>query len=95
MRMEKSMVIKASPEKVWEMLALDRMPEWMEGWKSGKYTSEAHNPEDKYRVGATAHIIGPEEFNAEITESRKREDAISWESAKDVLYYYIYLEIRR
>ena len=45
----------------------------MEGWKGGKYTSEVHTPEDKYRVGATAHIIGPEEFDAEITESLENE----------------------
>jgi uncharacterized membrane protein len=75
-RMEKSIEIKASPEKVWELLALDRMPEWMEGWKSGKYTSEVRKPKDKYRVGASAHIIGPEEFDAEITESLENEKII-------------------
>jgi len=75
-RIEKSIEIKASPEKVWEMLAFDRQPEWMEGWKSGKYTSEVHNPKDKYRVGASAHIIGPEEFDAEITESLENEKIV-------------------
>jgi uncharacterized protein YndB with AHSA1/START domain len=69
LRIEKSIVIKVPPEKVWEMLALDRWPEWMEGWKNAQYTSEVRTPKDKYEVGATAHIIGPEEFDAEITES--------------------------
>ena len=68
-RMEKSIVIKVPPENVWETLALDRWPEWMEGWKNAQYTSEVQTPKDKYEVGATAHIIGPEEFDAEITES--------------------------
>jgi len=75
-RIEKSVEIKASPEKVWEMMAFDKAVEWMEGWKSGKYTSEVHNPEDKYRVGASAHIIGPEEFDAEITESLENEKIV-------------------
>ena len=69
MRMEKSIDIKAPPEKIWELLALDMWPEWMEGWKNAQYTSEVQTPKDKYEVGATAHIIGPEEFDAEITES--------------------------
>jgi len=47
-RVAKSIEIKASPEKVWEMLAFDRRPEWMEGIKSVKYTSEIPTPEDKY-----------------------------------------------
>ena len=46
------------------------------GWKSGKYTSEVHNPKDKFRVGASAHIIGPEEFDAEITESLENEKLV-------------------
>ena len=34
--MEKSIETKASPEKVWEMLALDRFPEWMDMMESVK-----------------------------------------------------------
>ena len=47
---EKLIDIKAPPEKVWEMLALDRLPEWMDvlEMKSGKYVSEIRTPEDKY-----------------------------------------------
>ena len=58
-RTEKSIIIKAPPAKVWEMLALDRLPEWEEGYGEGlgervEYTSEVNTPKDKYRVGATA-----------------------------------------
>ncbi len=56
-RMEESIEIKATPEKVWEMLALDRMTEWKENCKSVMFTSEIHAPEDKFRVGATARFI--------------------------------------
>ena len=56
---EKSIVIEAPPEKVWEMLTFDRLPEWSEGYGEGlgervEYTSKVYTPEDKYRVGATA-----------------------------------------
>jgi len=54
---EKTVEIRVPPEKVWEMLALDRMPEWKEGCKSVEYTSEVHTPEDKYKVGATARFV--------------------------------------
>ena len=54
-RVERSIEIKASPERVWEMLALDRFPEWDEGTrknvKSTEYVSEVRTPEDKYRAG--------------------------------------------
>jgi len=60
-RVEKSIEIKASPEKVWEMLALDRFPEWQVGMlyneflvEGMEFTSEVSVPEDKYKVGATA-----------------------------------------
>ncbi|KON32775.1 MAG: hypothetical protein AC479_06755 [miscellaneous Crenarchaeota group-6 archaeon AD8-1] len=56
---EKSIEIKVSSEKVWEMLAFDRLPEWGEGFGGGlgervEYTSELQTPKDKYRVGVTA-----------------------------------------
>jgi uncharacterized protein YndB with AHSA1/START domain len=52
-RIEKAIEIRAAPEKVWEMLALDRLPEWTEGLQeSVEYTSEVRVPKDKYRVGA-------------------------------------------
>ena len=78
-RIEKSIEIKAPPEKVWEMLALDRLSEWEEGYKedlkSIKYTSEMNSPEDKYRIGLSAHLVikGEGEMNLEITESLENE----------------------
>ena len=44
-RVEKSIEIRAPPEKVWEMLAFDRIQEWDEGYGEGlgervEYTSE-------------------------------------------------------
>ena len=78
-RMEQSIVIKAAPEKVWEMLALDRLPEWEEGYKEDlttiEYTSEVNTPKDKYRVGLSAHVDtrGEGEMDLEITESLEHE----------------------
>jgi uncharacterized membrane protein len=74
-RIEKSIEIKAPPEKVWELLALDRLPEWNEEYGNVKYTSELRNPEDKYRVGASSHtnIKGAGAINFKITESLKNE----------------------
>jgi len=81
-RVEKSIEIGAPPEKVWEMLVLDRVLEWEEGYKSElksiEYTSEVRKPKDKLRVGATAHGIPkkkPEsvKFDLEITESLENE----------------------
>ena len=54
-RMEKSVEIRAPPEKVWEMLVLDRWSEWQVGGgftslqieKGVKFTSEVNTPEDK------------------------------------------------
>ena len=60
-RVEKSIEIKASPEKVWEMLALDRFEEWQVGMLYNEcfvhgmeFTSQVSVPEDKYKVGASA-----------------------------------------
>jgi len=78
-RIEKSVEIKASAEKVWEMLALDRFPEWaFKGeLKSVEYTSEVRTPEDKYRVGASAHMVDKRgEHDVEITESLENEKMI-------------------
>ena len=78
-RLEKSIEIRAPPEKVWEMFALDRLLEWEEGYqkniKSVEYVSEVRTPEDKYRVGASAHVLTKKqkEFDLEITESLEKE----------------------
>ena len=79
-RIEKSVEIKAPPDKVWEMLAFDKAVEWMEGWKTVKYTSEVSTPEDKYKVGASALITEHVKYDFEITESLKNEKIV-WHSA--------------
>jgi hypothetical protein len=45
-RVEKSIVINASPEEIWLMIQLDRTPEWYVEWKKVKWISE-----DKNEVG--------------------------------------------
>jgi uncharacterized protein YndB with AHSA1/START domain len=75
-RVEKSIEIRAPPERVWEMLALDRLPEWTEGLqKSVEYISEVRTPEDKYRVGASTrtNIKGAGMIDFEITECLENE----------------------
>ena len=77
-RIEKSIDIKAPPENVWKMLVWDRVQEWEKGWKDNlksiAYTSEVRTPEDKYRVGASAHMtLKRGELDLEITASRVHE----------------------
>ena len=74
-RIEKSIEIKALPERVWEMLAFDRQPEWFEERTSAEYTSEVRTPRDKYRVGASACITEKHfgKFDIEVTESLENE----------------------
>ncbi len=73
-RVKKSIEIKAPLEKVWDMFAFDRFPEWMDSVKSVAYTSEVRTSEDKYRVGASAHVIAKEgEFDLEIMENIENE----------------------
>ena len=76
-RIERSIVIKAPPEKVWQMLHWDRIPEWLEGIKWAEYTSE-----HREGAGATAHVKAEAggvkvEFDVEITEYIEDEKA-SW-----------------
>ena len=73
-RIEKSVEIKAPPEKVWEMLAFDRMPEWMGDWKNVAFTSEVRTPKVMYRVGASASVAESHaKYALEITESLENE----------------------
>ncbi len=88
-RTEKSIIIKASNEKVWEMLAFDRLPEWTETFgERVEYTSEVHTPKDKYRVGVTAQGIpkkpGDDYCRFEMKESleHKKITFFSWEETK-------------
>jgi len=74
--MEWSIEIKAPPERVWEMLALDRQVEWMARVESAEYTSEVRAPEDKFRVSASVHFAYIDkgwDHDAEITESLENE----------------------
>ena len=78
---DKSIEIKASAEKVWEMLALDRWSEWqvasgigsMQIEKGVKFTSEVNTPEDKYRVGASARPTTYDQLAFKVTENLKNE----------------------
>ncbi len=74
-KIEKSVEIKASPERIWEMLAFDRHPEWFEERQSAEYTSKVRTPKDKFRVGASACITEKHfgKFDIEITESVENE----------------------
>ena len=81
-RVEKSIEIRAPPEKVWEMLALDRFQEWEEEMQKGltslQYTSEVRTPKDKYKMGASGHMNIKEmvmggEYDFEVTESLENE----------------------
>ena len=75
-RMEKFIEIKAPPGKVWKILALDKAVEWMDEmeWERAEYTTEVRTPEDKYRVGATAHITEKRwDYDLEILESLENE----------------------
>ena len=80
-RIDKSIEIEAPPEKVWEMLALDRWPEWQVGGgftslqteKGVKFTSEVKTPEDKYRVGASARPITYDRLTFKVMENLKNE----------------------
>ena len=67
-RIEKSIEINASPEKVWPMVFWDRVPEYIDSIKKAKYTCE-----EKACVGATAHIFSDvggikNEWDAKTTE---------------------------
>jgi len=78
-RVEKSIEIKASPKKVWEMLTIDRFREWEEDMrreeieKSLKYTSEVSAPRDKYKVGTSGNFytkeMGMGKIDFEVKES--------------------------
>jgi len=77
-RIEKSVEIGVPPRRVWEMLAFDRMLEWMDEWKGVKYTSEVRTSVDKYRVGTSAHVNEKHvEFDLEIMESLENEKVMA------------------
>jgi carbon monoxide dehydrogenase subunit G len=76
-RIERSVEIKAPPEKIWEMLAFDRMAEWMSDWKSVAFASQVRTAEDKYRPGASAHVTEKHaKYDMEIAESLENEKIV-------------------
>ena len=92
-RVEKTIEIKAPPEKVWEMLVFARIPEWDEGTQKNvkrvEYISEVNIPADKFKVGATANFLGKNDkllFPCEITESIENEK---------IAYYLSYSFVKR
>ena len=50
-RIEKTIEIKAQPEKLWPMGSFDRLPEWLDFIKKAEWTSK-----DKDAIGSTAHV---------------------------------------
>jgi len=67
-RIEQSIEINASAERIWPIIRWDRVPEWMDIIKKVEYTSK-----EKDSVGATAHWIGEaggvkSEWDTETTE---------------------------
>ena len=78
-RVERSIEIKASPEKLWPMIWWDGWTKWYAPFKEGKveYTSK-----EKNKVGATVHVIAElggikGEFDAENTEAIENEK-VAW-----------------
>ena len=78
-RIEKSIEIKAIPNDVWPMLFWDRLPEWLDIFKSVACTSGKRDC-----VGTTFHVVGETagirtEFDVEIMELVENEKA-AWRS---------------
>jgi uncharacterized membrane protein len=78
-RVEKSIEIKASPQKVWPMMWWDGWTQWYAPFKEGKveYTSR-----EKNKVGTTVHVTAElagikGEFDGENTEAIENEK-VAW-----------------
>ena len=68
-RIEGSIEINASPEKVWSMIVHDRLPEWFDLFKKIELTSKEDD-----KLGATHHMT------SELYEILK----IEWDGAGEV-----------
>ena len=80
-RVEKSIEIDSTPDKIWPLLFWDRLPEWLGTIKEAEYTSD-----EKERLGATAHVVAEAagvkaEWDVEITEYVKNKKAI-WRTTR-------------
>ena len=78
-RIERSIEIKAQPEKIWAIVFWDRVPEWFDIIKKVEHTSEI-----KDGLGATTHVVAKAgginaEWNSEVSEWRENEK-IAWHS---------------
>jgi len=80
-RVEKSIEINASPEKVWSLINWERVPEWYHSIKKVEWTSKR-----KMEVGATVHVLSEiagakSEWDAEITEFADNE-RVTWRTIR-------------
>jgi uncharacterized membrane protein len=78
-RIEKSIEINASPEKIWPLLSWERSPEWYKAFKTVTRTSK-----EKGVVGETYHVTGEvagtkAQWDAETTELIQNQ-RIMWRS---------------
>ena len=78
-RIERSIEINASPEKIWQWMSWQKTPEWYSAFKKVEPTSK-----EKDAVGETVHISGEvagakAEWDAETTE-RIANQKIGWRS---------------
>jgi uncharacterized membrane protein len=93
-RVEKSIEIKAPPEKVWEMFAADRWEEWDVGTqkhvKSVEYVSDVKTSEDKFSVGASFVTTdnGGKQVFVEITNSIENERIVYHSESYNALITY-------
>jgi uncharacterized membrane protein len=76
-RIEQTIEMKATPQKVWSLINWDTVPKFFESVKKVEWTSKEHN-----QVGATLHFTSEmagvkSEADAEITEWTANEKA-SW-----------------
>lgn len=76
-RIEESIEINASPERIWSLVDWTRVPEWFNSITKVEWISKG-----KMEVGATVHVLSnlsgvKGEWNAEITEFIDKE-SVSW-----------------
>jgi uncharacterized membrane protein len=79
-KLEKSIEINASPEKIWPIMQWEKLPEFQPEWKKVEWTSK-----DKNKVGSTLHMIGEvagfkADMDVEITE-RKENEKVAWRTS--------------